>query len=243
MRIPRIFHPEKLSVDKSFDLSTAASHHLTKVLRLGEAHPLILFDGDGYDYHAIVTRLGKTVRVNVNQAMEKNTESPVNIHLGQVISKGDKMEYTVQKAVELGVNAITPLFSERCDIRLNSERQAKKQRQWQLIIENACQQCGRSVVPVCHMPMQLNQWIETNNYQLKLMLEPTGSIKLSALPKNNIQSVSLLIGSEGGFSTAETTLANAHGFTAINLGKRILRTETAGVTMLAILQAQYGDLA
>ncbi|MAZ39340.1 MAG: 16S rRNA (uracil(1498)-N(3))-methyltransferase [Legionellales bacterium] len=242
MRVPRIYQQGTLEVDKTYELSTSASHHLYKVLRLAVNHPIILFNGDGQNYLAEITSLGKTVFAIV-KAIEKNhVESPVNIHLGQVISKGDKMEYTVQKAVELGANAITPLFSSRCNIKLNPERQLKKQTQWQMIIENACQQSGRSSVPNCHTPTNLLNWIVNIDCQLKIILDPTGSVQLKSLPQQNILSIALLVGSEGGFSQEEVNCAKTHGFTAVNLGHRILRTETASVAMLAILQAWYGDL-
>jgi len=241
MRIPRVYHQGNLEVDKVVTLSTSASHHLSKVLRLTVSHPIILFNGDGYNYHGKINDIGKVTTVIIHQLEKNLLESSVKIHLGQVISKGDKMDHTMQKAVELGVSEVTPLFSARCDIKLNAQRLAKKQQHWQAVIINACQQCGRSIVPVCHETQKLNQWLTHLTADLKMLLTPQGSISLSSLPTAKIESIAVLIGCEGGFSEDEIALAKTHDFSAIQLGDRILRTETASVATLAILQYLFGD--
>jgi len=241
MRIPRIYHPETLSINNTITLTNTASNHLAKVLRLTQAHPLIVFNGDGFDYHAEIASIGKLVTVNIIQSEKNNVESPIKIHLGQVISRGDKMDFTIQKAVELGVTEITPLTSERCNVKLDKSRQDKKIQHWQSIIESACEQSGRSIVPTCNEITRLTTWIDKVDADVKIILEPTGAITLNQLPSQDIKTIAVLIGSEGGFSELEIELAIKQKFHPIVLGQRILRTETAGLSLLGVLQYLYGD--
>lgn len=241
MRVPRVYQNTSIVVGNALALSTTASHHLAKVLRLAIDHPVILFNGDGYDYKAIITTIGKTISVNVTEKVFNSCESPLQIHLGQVISRGDKMDFTIQKAIELGVTAITPLFATRCNVKLDPERQNKKLTHWQGIIESACEQSGRSIVPVCHSLQTVFDWVNTVKADLKIILDPNGAIQLKQLTLQQPTSIAILIGSEGGLTSEEIQQAITYDFTSICLGTRILRTETAGLAICAVLQAMFGD--
>lgn len=241
MRIPRIYHPDKLEPNNTITLSNTASNHLAKVLRLSQGHPLILFNGDGNNYHAEIESIGKLVTVNIINKEINNTESPINIHLGQVISRGDKMDFTIQKAIELGVSEITPLTSERCNVKLDNARQDKKIQHWQGVIESACEQSGRSIVPKCQTMTNITKWLEQVTADLKIILEPRGAVTLNQIKQDDIKSIAVLIGPEGGFSEPEIDLAIKQGFHPVVLGPRILRTETAGLTLLSVLQFYCGD--
>ncbi|MFM2480276.1 16S rRNA (uracil(1498)-N(3))-methyltransferase [Celerinatantimonas sp. YJH-8] len=244
MRVPRIFHPEPLLEHQLIELSDDAANHVGRVLRLEEQHPLVLFCGDGYNYDAQIQQLQKKkviVQIGVKQS-NTAVESPLSIHLGQVISRGDKMDFTLQKSVELGVNEITPLFSKRCGVKLNAERLEKKQIQWQKIVISACEQCGRSIVPKVNAVMPLEQWIEQATLEMKLNLHPLAPYTIKSMPKPE-HGIRLLIGPEGGLSAEEISQCSLHDFSEIQLGPRILRTETAALTAITALQCQFGDLA
>ncbi|MGL5696805.1 MAG: 16S rRNA (uracil(1498)-N(3))-methyltransferase, partial [Plesiomonas shigelloides] len=164
MRIPRIYHPEPLTVGQLVTLSDDAANHVGRVLRMTADDELDLFDGSNQVFRARITESSKRqVTATVTEASEDNRESPLRIHLGQVISRGDKMEFTIQKSVELGVTEITPLISERCGVRLDAERMEKKIQQWQKIAVAACEQCGRNAVPVIRPAMKLENWCAEND--------------------------------------------------------------------------------
>lgn len=242
MRNPRIYQPTQLKIGQSLPLNDDAFGHVVRVLRLPVNAKITLFNGDGNNYGATLTEISKksaTVLIESQQA--NNVESPLNIHLGQGISRGDKMDYTLQKSVELGVNTITPIFTERCGVKLNKERLAKKLEQWQKIVNSACEQCGRSVVPVVEQPITLNEWLNQETSALKLNLHPKAQHSIMSLPIEN-QEVRLLIGPEGGLSDNEILLAGEAEFIDVLLGPRILRTETAALTAITSLQCRYGDL-
>lgn len=243
MRVPRIYYPEQINIGNTVVLTQSASNHLAKVLRLTQGHPLILFNGDGHNYQAEIASINKLVTVNIINAEINPSESPIKIHLGQVISRGDKMDFTIQKAIELGAAEITPLTSDRCNVKLDNQRQAKKIQHWQGVIESACEQSNRSVVPTCNTMTNISLWIEQLNVDLKIILEPTGATAFSQLPTDGIKTVAVLIGPEGGFSEPEIQLAIKYGFHPLVLGPRVLRTETAGLTMLSLLQYHYGDFS
>jgi 16S rRNA (uracil1498-N3)-methyltransferase len=243
MRIPRIYHSSKLTTNSEIVLDDEAASHIGRVLRMKADQPLILFDGTGGEYNAVITIAGKkNVSVKVLDFDPRSSESPLTIHLGQGISRGDKMDFTIQKAVELGVTQITPLFSERCGVKLSGERLDKKWQQWQKIVISACEQCGRNTVPVVHKPVSLDSWMQQSTNELKINLHPRAndSIKTLTPPKSGIR---LLIGPEGGLSDQEIDRTVTAGFTEVVLGPRILRTETAGLTVIGALQLQFGDLA
>lgn len=242
MRIPRIYHPEPLSPNLEIALSDDAANHVGRVLRMGPDQQLQLFDGSNQVFEARITHADKkSVRVQVISAAEDNRESPLHLHLGQVMSRGEKMEFTIQKSIELGVNVITPLFSERCGVKLDAERLNKKIQQWQKIAIAACEQCGRNRVPEIRPAMDLEAWCAEPDEGLKLNLHPRASQSINTLPLP-VQRVRLLIGPEGGLSADEIAMTAQHQFTDILLGPRILRTETTALTAITALQVRFGDL-
>ncbi|MFM2486548.1 16S rRNA (uracil(1498)-N(3))-methyltransferase [Celerinatantimonas yamalensis] len=244
MRIPRIYHPEPLRDHDQIDLSDDGAGHVARVLRLTTGHPITLFCGDGYDYHGEILELTKrSVSVQINTREDQHhLESPLNIHLGQVMSRGDKMDFTIQKSVELGVIAITPLLSERCGVKLDEKRLEKKRQQWQKVVVSACEQCGRAVVPIVHEVISLEQWSAQPTPALKLNLHPKAPYTIKSMPTPT-HGIRLLIGPEGGLSDDEINRCSILAFSEIQLGPRILRTETAALTAISALQCQFGDLA
>ncbi|MBH1930475.1 16S rRNA (uracil(1498)-N(3))-methyltransferase [Serratia rubidaea] len=242
MRIPRIYHPEPLSSHSEVALCEDAANHVGRVLRMSQGQALQLFDGSNQVFDAEITQADKkSVRVRVGEGRLEDRESPLNLHLGQVISRGDKMEFTIQKSIELGANTITPLFSERCGVSLSGERLAKKLQQWQKIAIAACEQCGRNRVPQVRPAMALETWCAEQDDSLKLNLHPRASHSINTLPLP-VNHVRLLIGPEGGLSADEIAMTSGHGFTDILLGPRVLRTETTALTAITALQVRFGDL-
>ena len=243
MRIPRIYHPESLEYQTQCQLSEDAANHVGRVLRMVEGEQLELFDGSNHIYPAIITESNKKlVKVNILGRELSDKESNLKIHLGQVISRGERMEFTIQKSVELGVNVITPLWSERCGVKLDGERMDKKIQQWQKIVIAACEQCGRNVVPEIRPLMKLQDWCAEDDGAIKLNLHPRAQHSIKTLPIIPKDGVRLLIGSEGGLSEQEIVQTQQKGFTEILLGKRVLRTETASLAAISALQIYFGDL-
>ncbi|MFN6970003.1 MAG: 16S rRNA (uracil(1498)-N(3))-methyltransferase [Rheinheimera sp.] len=242
MRIPRIYQPGVLLPQQFISLSEEQANHVGRVLRMEAGDALVLFNGDGFNYPAVITETGKkSVQVQINEQLENPVESPLKIHLGQGISRGDRMDFAIQKAVELGVTEITPLFTERCGVKLDAERLQKRTEQWQKIAIAACEQSGRSVVPLIHTAVQLNKWLTQETKDLKLTLDPWTSDSIKTITGS--QTIRLVIGPEGGFSDREVMLTTQAGFVAVQLGPRVLRTETAALTAISALQLQMGDLA
>ncbi|MGS0680466.1 16S rRNA (uracil(1498)-N(3))-methyltransferase [Shewanella sp. 125m-7] len=242
MRVPRIYQESTLIVGQSVALDDEAAGHVGRVLRMSVGEQVSLFNGDGNDYLAeIVSASKKNVEVKVLSCEANDSESPLNLHLGQVISRGDRMDFTIQKSVELGVNTITPLFSERCGVKLSGERLEKKIQQWQKIVVSACEQSGRSVVPVVRPAMQLADWCAEPSIAVKLNLHPRASHGVNglSLPNNRVR---LVIGPEGGLSAPEIAMTEEHHFTDVLLGPRVLRTETAALTTISALQLKFGDI-
>lgn len=242
MRIPRIHHPEPIQQLGSLALGEDAAGHVGRVLRMKEGQEVLLFDGTGTEFPATISEVSKkNVTVDVTERVERSSESPLDLHLGQVISRGDKMEFTIQKSVELGVNTITPLISERCGVKLDAKRFEKKLSQWQKIAIAACEQCGRNTVPVIRPIMQLEEWCSEPSDALKLNLHPRAKYSINTLPQP-INKVRLLIGPEGGLSAEEISMTEEHKFEETLLGPRVLRTETAALTAITALQVRFGDL-
>ena len=240
MRIPRIYHPESLEYQTQCQLSEDAANHVGRVLRMVEGEQLELFDGSNHIYPAIITESNKkSVKVNILGRELSDKESNLKIHLGQVISRGERMEFTIQKSVELGVNVITPLWSERCGVKLDGERMDKKIQQWQKIVIAACEQCGRNVVPEIRPLMKLQDWCAEDDGAIKLNLHPRAQHSIKTLPIIPKDGVRLLIGSEGGLSEQEIVQTQQKGFTEILLGKRVLRTETASLAAISALQIYF----
>lgn len=240
MRIPRIYTPQPLAEHSLIDLDDASAHHVGKVLRMEAGRQLKVFNGSGHRYFdaKIVHSDRKKVQIRLGECHTSATESPLSIHLGQVMSKGDKMEFTIQKAVELGVTDITPLWSEHCDVKLNQERLEKKHKQWLGIIISACEQSGRDVIPHLHPAIKINDWFTKVDTDVKWLLDPGAEpLQSQVAPK----SVAIAVGPEGGFSESEVNLAQQQGFQSQLIGPRVLRTETAALTAITILQSRWGD--
>jgi 16S rRNA (uracil1498-N3)-methyltransferase len=247
MRIPHIYQSGEIHLNSQLELDDDAAAHIGRVLRMQAGQQLTLFNGKGGEYLCTIVQASKkSVSVSVNQFNDRTSESPLKIHLAQGISRGEKMEFTIQKSVELGVTDITPLFSERCGVKLQGERLAKKHAQWQKIAIAAAEQSGRNCVPVVHPPIKLEQWLSQQNNDTKLTLHPRAqhSIKtIEQLSDFNATQMRFVVGPEGGFTDAEITATKNSGFIDIKLGPRVLRTETAALTVLSALQLSYGDLA
>jgi 16S rRNA (uracil1498-N3)-methyltransferase len=241
--VPRIHCAQSLSAQSTQRMEGDTAHHLLNVLRLKPGASLILFDGTGGEYQGTLRAAGKSwVEVEAGSHRDLHSESTLQILLAQAISRGERMDYTVQKAVELGVQQIQPLETERSQARMDATRQAKKLRHWQDIARSAAEQSGRECVPAVLPVCSLGDWLrQLPPCGLKLLLEPQAPRHLKSLPAS--EQICLLSGPEGGLSDTETAAAIDSGFTAIQLGPRILRTETAAVACLAALQFQWGDLA
>jgi 16S rRNA (uracil1498-N3)-methyltransferase len=239
----RFFSPTPLTIGQSTSLSENAAAHAIRVMRLKTGDTLTLFCGDGYDYLCQLSSVEKkSAIVDVLSRAEVHKESPLTIRLLQGISSGDRMDYTLQKAVELGVNEIYPLSTERSVSKLSGDRAEKRVEHWQGVVIAACEQSGRAVVPKVHAPLTLAQWVAQHTAQdsLNILLNPIGAKRLAELSKPATP-INLLIGPEGGLSPAEIALATQHQFQSIVLGPRILRTETAALTVIAGMQAVWGD--
>lgn len=243
MRVPRIYQYSPLRVGETIPLTEDAANHVGRVLRMVPDQHIMLFNGQGGQYLAtIVESSKKNVLVSIQSFDDHSSESPLDIHLGQVISRGDKMEFTIQKSVEMGVTVITPLLSSRCGVKLQGDRLEKKLDQWRKIAISACEQCGRTIVPEIRPVMELDQWLTEPTDALKLTLHPRASYSVSTLPFPQ-HGIRLVIGPEGGLSDEEIELTKTYHFNELLLGPRVLRTETAALTAITALQCRFGDLA
>ncbi|MBS8241035.1 16S rRNA (uracil(1498)-N(3))-methyltransferase [Marinobacter lipolyticus] len=242
MRMPRIYTDSPLHEGDTADLDEQAAQHVGRVLRMAPGQELRLFNGDGNDYPAtIISASKKNVAVQVGSPEANTTESPLEIVLGQTLSKGDRMDYAVQKAVEVGVTRIIPLTTERCEVKLKGDREDKRIRHWQSVAISAAEQCGRARVPEIGPVMAVNQWLEhTADCDLRLVLHHRTERSLAAIDKP--ARIALMIGPEGGLSAAEISAAEAAGFLPVALGPRVLRTETAPVAAIALCQWLWGDI-
>ncbi|MFK3792089.1 16S rRNA (uracil(1498)-N(3))-methyltransferase [Pseudomonas piscis] len=238
MRLSRFFIDTPLSLGEH-ELPEAQAHYIARVLRMAEGDALQVFDGSGQEFRGTLVEVGKKrVRISLDESFAGQPESPLRIHLGQGLSRGERMDWAIQKATELGVDQITPIFSERCEVRLKDERADKRLLHWRQVAISACEQCGRSKVPVIHPPLLLADWLKQTAADLKLVLHPVAQpLESHARPG----SLAFLIGPEGGLSDAEVEQAQGAGFLPARLGPRVLRTETAPVVALAVAQQLWGD--
>jgi 16S rRNA (uracil1498-N3)-methyltransferase len=242
MTTPRFYCPEILAQSSSAELPEQAAHHAARVLRLQVGDQVSVFNGRGGEGEARITDIGKrnvTVEIVAWHAFER--ESPLQVQLAQAISAGEKMDFTLQKAVELGIGNIQPLASERSVVRLSGERAEKRVAHWQGVVIAACEQSGRNHVPEVAPIRPLLDWLGRQDGQgLRLMLSPVAEVGLRDLPRPT-GNITLLIGPEGGLSPAEAEAALRYGFTPVRLGERVLRTETAALAALAAMQMLWGD--
>ncbi|HCI54197.1 MAG TPA: 16S rRNA (uracil(1498)-N(3))-methyltransferase [Gallionella sp.] len=241
--MPRFYCPQPIPSQGAFNLPADASHHASRVLRLREGDDVQLFDGAGRECHGVITEIsGKQVTVGNLVQIEADRESPLHIVLAQALCSSEKMDWVIQKATELGAAEIQPLATERSVARLSAERAAKRTEHWQQVAISACEQCGRNVLPVIHPPMEIGAWLQymVESKMDKYILLPQGAKSLQEQEKPQTGAV-LLIGAEGGFTQTESDSALRCGFTPARLGARVMRTETAAVAGLAVLQTLWGD--
>ena len=239
----RIYHPGALAAHTTVTLNEFASHHLARVLRVAVGEEITVFNGEGGEYPATISAVNKkTVAVDLGEFLECDRESSLDITLAQGISRGEKMDYTIQKAVELGVKTIIPVFTERCNVKLDAERSEKRLQHWQSVIISACEQSGRNRIPYIAAPQSLDNWLPTITADICLSLSPHAVTPLKNMNISSSSRVVLLIGPEGGLSDREMSQAERYHFQPLRLGPRVLRTETAALAAIAALQARFGDM-
>ncbi len=241
MRIPRIFTNHTLAPGQILELEEAGQRHLVQVLRLRPGMDLRLFNGDGKEYAASLTECSKkAARAEVLALQREEPHPPLTIHLAIGVSKGERMDFALQKSVELGVTEITPLFTERTAVRLQGERLEKRLQHWLNVAVAACEQSGRCRLPQIHQPAGLEEWLAARGSQRGVLLDHRASRSLPEVDPPT-GAISLLIGPEGGLSEDERNRAQAQGLTAIRMGPRIMRTETAPLAAIAAIQLLWGD--
>lgn len=240
MRRIRIYTNQPLQADSQVELHDDSAHYVSKVLRLRIGDPLFVFNGDGYEYDGYVEDMSKkSVLLTLEKQLSPQTESKLHTILGLGISRGERMDFAVQKSTELGVNVIVPLFMEHCEVKLSAERLDRRQEHWQQIAISACEQSGRVKIPLVAKPLALGEWLQSVEAEKKFLFDLGQADALGGKPPEN--GVALLIGPEGGLSANEQALALKEGFTGITLGGRVLRTETAPVAALSVLQYLWGS--
>ena len=239
----RIYAPELLAPGALLPLRETAAHHLSRVLRAAVGDQVVVFN-DGVEFSAVINRIdrhGVTVKLATGAPVDR--ESPLPCVLAQAISSGERMDITLQKAVELGIRAVQPLYSERSIVRLDAERAVKRVEHWREVMIAACEQCGRNRVPEVAPPLTVIDWLgglpPPRGDELRILLSPQADQRIADLARP--AAVTLLAGPEGGFTPVETDIAGQRGFVAIKLGPRVLRTETAALAALAALNTLWGD--
>jgi 16S rRNA (uracil1498-N3)-methyltransferase len=243
MSVPRFYCPPPLFVSDSFELPAAAAHHASRVLRLRVGDSVQIFDGIGHAFDATLSELiGKRVLLNQLKSCVPQAVSPLRLVLAQAMCSSEKMDWIVQKATELGVSEIYPVQAERSVARLQGERAEKRVEHWRSVALAACEQCGRNDLPEIHPPQEVKAWLQSMKVSSasKFIFLPTGAVGLHSQTKP-IDQVVLLIGPEGGFTTEEAGLAQQMAFVPTLLGPRVLRTETAALAGLSVIQMLWGD--
>jgi 16S rRNA (uracil1498-N3)-methyltransferase len=243
MRLTRIYVEQTLIPGNEVGLSEQAGLHLTRVLRLEAGAPVTLFDGTGGEYEGTLERDGKKIRARVGAHSAIERESPLLVTLIQGVARGERMDLIVQKATELGVTRIVPVFAQRSVVKVDASKGARKLEHWRSIAISACEQCGRNRVPEVAEPVALGDAVRSLEPGCARYLLAAGASETlaTAVRRDAGKPVVLMIGPEGGLADAERNFADAHGFTACAMGPRILRTETAGLAALAIMQTVAGD--
>jgi 16S rRNA (uracil1498-N3)-methyltransferase len=245
MRQTRLYLDGEYDSGSELELDAEKTHYLSRVLRLRVGDTIVIFNGTGAQFSASITLLQRSgATLAVHDAIAAATESGFKLHLAQGISRGERMDFVVQKATELGVKRITPLLTEHGVVKLAAERAEKRRRHWQQVATSACEQSGRVRLPLVDAPVRFDTWLadKTPQADIDILLKPGASEALAAIDVPATK-VCILIGPEGGFSDAEYGLAELAGFRAVALGPRVLRTETAAIAALAVLQARCGDLS
>jgi 16S rRNA (uracil1498-N3)-methyltransferase len=241
MRTPRFFQDYALAVGTTICVDDNAVAHIARVLRMKTDETITLFNGDGFEYSARLISVEKRrVVANIVSSTNPQRSSKLKVSIGQSISRGERMDFAIQKSTELGMSSLTPLISERTEVKLKADRLLKKQQQWQQIAISACEQSLRNDIPTIQSACRLEQWIKNCDSDVKLLLHHHTKNSLESLEKPN--SVALLIGPEGGLTDTEVALALDAGFLPVAFGPRVMRTETAPIAAQAILQYLWGDL-
>lgn len=240
MSLPRFHCPTPLAAGTTIALPPDAFHHAVRVRRLRVNDPLVLFAGDGSEATATLIAIRRdSADVAIEAVVAVDRESPLEVTLLQGISSGDRMDYTLQKTVELGVRSIVPVALQR-SMPLSGERAVKRAAHWRQVVISACEQSGRTIIPDVLPVADLAEALNTQHASCRVLLSASGTMRLAALPKPS-GSIAILAGPEGGLTQAEENSALAAGFVAVTLGPRILRTETAAVAALASIQSLWGD--
>jgi 16S rRNA (uracil1498-N3)-methyltransferase len=241
--MPRFYCPQALSIGDHIELPDHVAHHVS-VVRLALGSHLTLFNGEGGEYTATLSEIGKKRAVAEIKAFSaREAELPYAVTLAQALPEASKMDDIVQKTVELGATAIQPLAAQRCVVRLSAERAAKKIAHWQGIVIASAEQCGRNRLPNVADPVEYAEWITQHDLHRRILLSPRAEQSLSDWARHHPpQAITLLIGPEGGFNEKEEELAMAHGALALSIGSRVLRTETAGMAALAAINAVWGEM-
>lgn len=243
MRISRVFTELGLAPDSDLVIEPRAGHYLTRVLKLRPGDSLVLFNGDGFDYAAeLVSGKRDAVSVRVNARLPAVAESSLAVTLVQAIGKGDRMDYSLQKATELGVARIQPLFTARTEVRLEGSRLEKRMAHWRGVLVAACEQSGRASLPELVEARSLGEWLAISGPQARFVLDPRAERSLAAIEKP-AAGATVLVGPEGGFTEQEMSQLSLAGVNSVSLGPRILRTETAGPAAITVLQSLFGDFA
>ncbi len=240
MKIIRVYQPSLYRAGTSIELDKSSSNHLIKVLRLKNNYHFNLFNGEGTECSAILEISGKKAVAHIQEILDNTLESNLNIHLLQGISKGDRMDFAIQKSIELGVTSITPVITERTAVNLKGSRAEKKILHWKSIAISACEQSGRNYLPPINPICHFKQCVESNDYDANLLLDPLSDRHIKNLP--SAKNIQILIGPEGGLSNSEIAQAKDNKFTGIGLGPRILRTETAALAAITSVQLLWGDM-
>lgn len=243
MRLTRIHCPGPFATGAELALPTSGAHHLTRVLRLREGAVLSVFDGEGQEYRAEISRIqGSDVQVRLDAPLPTPAESALQVTLVQGISRGERMDWTLQKATELGIAAIVPVITARSVVRLEPRQAQKKQAHWRAVVTSACEQSGRARIPAVAEPSMLRDFLTNQRKDgLRLVLSPSAPASLAGLTSMPGKA-QILIGPEGGLDDDELLAARDAGFMPVRLGPRVLRTETAAVVALSVLQCLWGDL-
>lgn len=246
MRRIRVYVDAPMQVGRAVVLPEFAAHHAVRVLRLREGDPLILFNGDGHDYTGVLAHARKDmVTVQLGSSERIDRESPLHVTLVQAMARGEKMDLVLQKATELGVSAVLPVITERTEVKLDDDRLDKRLMHWKYVMASACEQCGRTQLPSIGAPIALHELASSFgapvDREWRIALHPPEGDAASPWPQA-VDRVVLVVGPEGGLTARDLAQLAQAGFAPVGLGSRILRTETAGLAAISILQSRYGDL-
>ena len=246
MRVPRVYTAQPLASGQVVTLEAAPSHHLSKVLRMTAGRPLVLFNGQGGEFEGEILETGKkAVSVHIGDFHPADRESPLDLELAIGLSRGDRMDWIFQKATELGATRITPLFTERSEVKLKGERLEKKLEHWQQVMISACEQCQRNRLPIIRSPLTLDDWFDqalgNTPDRALFVLHHRDSRGLPT--EKPLGEVSLLVGPEGGLSDDEIDRALQRGCQPLTLGPRVMRTETAPLAAISLAQYLWGDFS